>query len=142
MAERITKCYPISSEGFWSIWMNNFEIWNLYAKNIMFVCSLPMSTSTWHSDYCNGPSGYMSGELKSENIKYRKSPHSKKPLSSNKTYNHPIIYNEAQKDIRTLYSTILQYSKDPQDHKDHTTKTLLDQQDPHRLLFILEHNYN
>jgi hypothetical protein len=50
-----------------------------------------------------------------------------------------------QKDIRTLYSTILQYSKDPQDPQDlqdHTTKTLLDQQDPHGLLFILERNYN
>jgi hypothetical protein len=122
--------------------VNNFEIRNLYAKNIMFACSLPTSTSTWHSDHCNRPGGYMSGELKLESIKYRKSPHSKKLLSSNKTYNHPIIYNKAQKDIRTLYSTILQYSKDPQDHKDNTTKTLLDQQDPHGLLFILECNYN
>jgi hypothetical protein len=59
--------------------------------------------------------------------KISKSPHLKKPLSSIKTYTCPIIYNEAQKDIRTLYSTILQYSKDPQDHKDYTTKTLLDQ---------------
>jgi hypothetical protein len=54
--------------------MNNFEIRNLYAKNIMFACSLPMSTSTWRSDHRNGPGGYMSGELKSENIKYRKAP--------------------------------------------------------------------
>jgi hypothetical protein len=45
--------------------------------------------------------------------KISKSPHSKKPLSSSKTYNRPITYNEAQKDIRTLYSTILQYSKRP-----------------------------
>jgi hypothetical protein len=127
MAERITKCHPIGSEGFRSVWTNNFEIQNLYVKNIMFACSLPTSASTWRSDHRNRPGGYMSGELKSDNIKYQKSPHSKKPLSSNKTYNHPLIYNEAQKDIRTLYSTILQYSKDPQDHKDHTTKTLLDQ---------------
>jgi hypothetical protein len=69
--------------------------------------------------------------------KISKSPYSKNPLSSNKTYNCPITYNEAQKDIHTLYKTILQYLKDPQDHKDHTTKTLLNQQDPHRLLFIL-----
>jgi hypothetical protein len=54
--------------------MNNFEIQNLYAKDITFACSLPMSTSTWHSDHRNGPGGYMSGELKSENIKYRKAP--------------------------------------------------------------------
>jgi hypothetical protein len=46
----------------------------LYAKNIMFACSLPTSTSTWHSDHRNGPGGYMRGELKSENIKDRKAP--------------------------------------------------------------------
>jgi hypothetical protein len=74
MAERITKCHPISSEGFRSIWTNNFKIWNLYMKNIMFAYSLPTLTSTWHSDHHNGPGGYMSGELKSENIKYRKAP--------------------------------------------------------------------
>jgi hypothetical protein len=45
MAERITKCHLIGSEGFWSIWINNFEIRNLYVKYIMFVCSLPTSTS-------------------------------------------------------------------------------------------------
>jgi hypothetical protein len=74
MAERITKYYLIGVEEFWSIWVNNFEIRNLYVKNIMFACSLPTSTSTWRSDHCNGPGGYMSGELKSENIKYRKAP--------------------------------------------------------------------
>jgi hypothetical protein len=74
MAGRITKYYLIGSEGFQSIWTNNFEIQNLYATNIIFACSLPTSTSTWHSDHCNGPSGYMSGELKLENIKYRKAP--------------------------------------------------------------------
>jgi hypothetical protein len=59
---------------FWSVCTNKFEIWNLYVKNIIFICSLPMLTSTWHSEYCNGPGGYMSGELKSENIKYQKAP--------------------------------------------------------------------
>jgi hypothetical protein len=105
--------------------MNNFEIWILNMTMIMFSYSLPTSTTTWYSDYCKGPGGYMSGELKSENIKYRKVPHLKKLLSSNKTYNCPIIYNKAQKDIHTLYLTILQYLKDPEDHKGHTTKTLL-----------------
>jgi hypothetical protein len=70
IAEKITKGHPIGSERFHSIYVNNFKIWNLYAKNITFACSLPMSTSTWHSEHCNRPGGYMSGELKSENIKY------------------------------------------------------------------------
>jgi hypothetical protein len=48
------------------------EMWKLYVNNIMFACSLPMSTSTWRPDHCNGPSGYMSGELKSENINKKK----------------------------------------------------------------------
>jgi hypothetical protein len=74
MAEKITKSHPIGSERFWSICTDNFEMWNLYAKNITFACSLPTSTSTWHSEHRNGPGGYMSGELKSENIKYRKAP--------------------------------------------------------------------
>jgi hypothetical protein len=74
MAESITQCHPVGLEGFWSIWMNNFEIWNLYVKHIMFACSLPTSTSTWRSDHRNGPGGYMSRELKSENIQYRKAP--------------------------------------------------------------------
>jgi Na+-transporting NADH:ubiquinone oxidoreductase subunit NqrF len=74
MAKRITKCHLIGSEGFQSIWMNNFKIQNLYMKNIMFACSLPMSSSTWHSDHSNGPGGYMSRVLKSENIKYQKAP--------------------------------------------------------------------
>jgi hypothetical protein len=47
-------------------------MWNVYVKNIMFAYSLPMSTSTWHSNHCNGPGGYMSGELKSENINMEK----------------------------------------------------------------------
>jgi hypothetical protein len=74
MAEKITKSYPIGSEQFQSILMNNFKIRNLYAKNITFACSLPTSTSTWHSDHCIRPSGYMSGELKSENINTKKAP--------------------------------------------------------------------
>jgi hypothetical protein len=74
IAERITKYHPIGSEEFWSIWVNNFKIWNLYVKNIMFVCSLLTTTSTWHSNQRNGPGGYMSGELKSENIKWKKAP--------------------------------------------------------------------
>jgi hypothetical protein len=49
-------------------------MWNLYVKNIIFAYSLPMSTSTWHSDHRNGPGGYMSGELKTENINKEKAP--------------------------------------------------------------------
>jgi hypothetical protein len=59
----------------------------------------------------------MSGELKSENIKYRKAP-------TQRSYHpatRPIIVlshiTKSQKDIHTLYSTMLQYSKDLQDHK-------------------------
>jgi hypothetical protein len=99
MAEKITKCHPISSERFQSICANIFEIQNLYAKNIMFAYSLPTSTSTWHSDHCNGPGGYMSGELKLENINTEKSPYSKKPSSSTDHLNHPIDYNYIQRKI-------------------------------------------
>jgi hypothetical protein len=141
-AEKITKSHPVGSERFRSVCANNFEIRNLYAKNIMFACSLTTSTSTWRCDHRNGPGGYMSGELKSENIKYRTSPHSKKPSSSKRSTIVPSHTNKSQKDISTLYSTMLQYSKDPQDLQDHTTKTLLDQQDPHGLLFTLERNYD
>jgi hypothetical protein len=74
MAERITKSYPIGLERFWSICTNNFEMQNVYAKDIIFVWSLLMLTSTWHSEHHNRPGGYMSGELKSENIKYQKAP--------------------------------------------------------------------
>jgi hypothetical protein len=51
-----------------------FEIWNLYAKSITFACPLLMSTSTWCSDHHNRPGGYMSVELKSENINMEKAP--------------------------------------------------------------------
>jgi hypothetical protein len=93
IAERITRGHAIGLGTFWSICTDKFKIWNLYAKNIMFACSLPTLTSTWHSDHCNGPGGYMSGELRSENIKLSKSPYLRKLSSSNKNYNYPIIYN-------------------------------------------------
>jgi hypothetical protein len=60
--------------GFGAILTEFSEMWNLYTKNIMFAYSLPTSTSTWHSDHYNGPGGYMSGELKSENINKKKAP--------------------------------------------------------------------
>jgi hypothetical protein len=97
--------------------MNNFETRNLYAKNIMFACSLPTSTSTWCFDHRNGPGGYMSGELKSENIKYRKAPTRRSHYPATRPTIVPSHITKSQKDIRTLYSTILQYSKDPQDHQ-------------------------
>jgi hypothetical protein len=115
MAERITKSHPIGSERFWSVCTDNFGMRNLYAKNIMFAYSLPTSTSTWRSEHRNGPGGYMSGELKSEKYKKSKSPHSKKPSSSRRSTIVPSYTTKSQKDISTLYSTILQYSKDPQD---------------------------
>jgi hypothetical protein len=74
--------------------------------------------------------------------KISKSPYSKKPLSSNKTYNHPIIYNNIPERYSYFildYFTILERSSRLQDH---TTKTLIHQQDPHGLLFILKHNYD
>jgi hypothetical protein len=52
MAEKITKSHLIGLEQFWSIWTNKLKIQNLYIKNIMSACSLPMSTSTWRSDHC------------------------------------------------------------------------------------------
>jgi hypothetical protein len=74
MAKKITKSYPIGSERFQSISKKVFEMWNLYVKNIIFACSLPTSTSTWYSNYCNRPSGYISRKLKSENINIEKAP--------------------------------------------------------------------
>jgi hypothetical protein len=124
---------------FGSICTDKIEIRNLYAKNIMFACSQPTSTSTWRSNHRNRPGRYMSGELKSENIKYRKAPTRRSHYPAVRPTTIPLYTTKSQKDISTLYSTILQYSKDPQDH---TTKTLLNQQDPHRLLFILECNYD
>jgi hypothetical protein len=133
-AERITKSHPIGSERFWSVCTDNFEMRNLYAKNIMFACSLPTSTSTWRSEHRNGPGGYMSGELKSENIKYRKTPtrRSHHPAKDPQLSHH---IQPSPRKILVLY-TILERPSRP------TTKTLLDQQDPHGLLFTLECNYN
>jgi hypothetical protein len=84
----------------------------------------------------------MSGELKLENIKYRKAPTRRSHHPVTRPTIIPSHTTKSQKDITTLYSTILQYSKDPQDPQDHTTKTLLNRQDTHGLLFILECNYN
>jgi hypothetical protein len=102
--------------------MNKFKIQNLYAKNIMFACSLPTSTSTWRSDHRIRPGGYMSGELKSENINMEKAPtrRSHHPPKDPQSSQH--LQTKSKKDISTLYSTILQYSKDPQDN---ITKILL-----------------
>jgi hypothetical protein len=50
------------------------EIWKLYMKNIIFAYSQPTSMSTWYSDYGNGPAGYLTRELKSENINQKKAP--------------------------------------------------------------------
>jgi hypothetical protein len=74
MTEKITKSHPIGLERFQSDPREFSEMWSLYVKNIMFVYSLPISTSTWHSNHCNGPGGYMSRELKSENINKKKAP--------------------------------------------------------------------
>jgi hypothetical protein len=98
---------------FRSICSDKIEIWNLYMKNITFACSLPMSTSTWHSDHCNGPGGYMSGELKSENIKYRKAPTRRSHYLAKRPTIIPSHITKSQKDISTLYSTILQCLKRP-----------------------------
>jgi hypothetical protein len=120
MAEKITKDHAIGSERFWSIWVNEFKIWNLYAKNIMFVSSLPTSTSTWHSDHRNGPGGYMSGELKSENINTEKAP-LEEAIIQRKIHNRPIIYKPSPRKILVLYTrlfyntrkTLKTYNQDP-----------------------------
>jgi hypothetical protein len=71
--------------------------------------------------------------------KYGKSPHSKKPSSSQRSTIVPSHTTKSKKDISTLYSTILQILERPSRL---ITKTLLDQQDPYGLLFTLERNYN
>jgi hypothetical protein len=105
-AERITKGHPIGFGTFGSVCTGKIEIRNLYAKNIMFACSLPTSTSTWRSDHRNVPGGYMSGELKSENIKYQKAPTRKSDHPAKRPTIVPSITTKPQKDISTLYSTI------------------------------------
>jgi hypothetical protein len=109
-------------KGFWNICTDDFKIQNLYVKNIMFAYSLPMSTSTWCSDHCNGPAGYISGELKSEKHKYGKSPHLKKPSSSTNHSNYPINYNYVQRKILVKRTQVTIPIQD--------TKTLKDQQTP------------
>jgi hypothetical protein len=74
MAKKMTKYHLIGSQRFGSISGKLFEMWNLYVKHIMFACCLLISTSTWHSDHCNRPGRYMSGELKLENINMEKAP--------------------------------------------------------------------
>jgi hypothetical protein len=130
MAEKITKSHPIGSERFRSIWTNNFKIRNLYAKNITFACALPTSTSTWRSDHRIRPGGYMSGELKSENINTEKAPTRRSHHPAKRSTIVPSHTTTSKKDISTLYSTILQYSKDPQKNYNQdpprSTKTLTD----------------
>jgi hypothetical protein len=106
MAKRITRSHLIGLGTFWSICTDKFEIQNLYVKNIMFACSLPTSTSTWHSNHCNRPGGYISGELKSENIKYRKAPTQRSHYPAKRSTIIPLYTTKSQKDISTLYSTI------------------------------------
>jgi hypothetical protein len=116
MAKKITKSHPIGSEQFQSIWTNKFKIRNLYAKNITFACSLPTSTSTWRSDHRIWPGGYMSGELKSENINMEKAPTRRSHHPAKDLQSSQYIQPTPSQDISTLHSTILQYSKDPQDN--------------------------
>jgi hypothetical protein len=100
----------------------------LYAKNIMFACSLPMSTSTWHSDHHNGPGRYMSGELKTENINKEKAPTRKSHHPAKITQlSHQIQLHSRKilvKEIRFFYESAK------------TLKT----EDPRRLQFTLECN--
>jgi hypothetical protein len=96
------------------------EMWNLYAKNIMFAWSLPTSTSTGNSDHCNRPGGYMSGELKSENINMKKAPTRKSHHPVKRSLNYPIEYNYIEE---RYYSKNLSYNsstkyEDPQRSKD------------------------
>jgi hypothetical protein len=107
MAEKITKSHPIGSEQFRSIWTNKFKIRILYVKNITFACSLPTSTSTWRSDHRIRPGGYMSGELKSENINMEKSPTQRRNHPAKRPTIVPIYTTKFKQDISTLYSTIV-----------------------------------
>jgi hypothetical protein len=98
-------------------------------------------TSTWHSDHRKWTWWVYEWGAQVRKYKISKSPHSKKLLSSNKTHNHPITYNQ----VPERYSYCIFdyfYSKDSQDHKTIQPRPSSNQQDPHRLLFILECNYN
>jgi hypothetical protein len=57
--------------------------------------------------------------------KISKSPHSKKPLSSNKTHNHPITYNLVSERYSYLILDYFAILKRPSRLQDHTTKTFL-----------------
>jgi hypothetical protein len=46
MTEKMTKAQPIGLEGFANGSREFAEMWNVYVKNIIFACSVPMSTST------------------------------------------------------------------------------------------------
>jgi hypothetical protein len=92
-AEKITRCHPIGSEGYRSDSDRVFRNVEFVCENITFACSLPTSTSTWPSDHHNEPGGYMSGELKSENINTKKAPTRKSHHPAKRSLNHPIEYN-------------------------------------------------
>jgi hypothetical protein len=97
--EKIPKSYPIGVEGFQSNSREISEMWNLYTKNIMFICSLLTSTSTWYSDYHNGPGRYMSRELKSENINKKKAPTQRSNHPAKHYSTIPLNTTTSQKDI-------------------------------------------
>jgi hypothetical protein len=96
-------------------------MWNLYVKNIIFAYSLPMSTNTWHSDHCNRPGGYMSGELKSENINKKKPPLNKAMIQQ-RSLNYPIEYNYIPEGYYSKNLLVIKHDsfmnfKDPQDQR-------------------------
>jgi hypothetical protein len=84
----------------------------------------------------------MSGELKSENINTEKAPTQRSHHPAKNPQSSHGIQPSSRK-ILLLYTQLFDNTrKDPQDLQDHTTKTLLDQQDPHGLLFTVERNYD
>jgi hypothetical protein len=105
-AERITRGHPISLRASWSVCTAKFEIRNLYAKNIMFACSLPMSTSTWRSEHRNGPGGYMSGQLKSENRKNIEKPPLKEAIIQQKDPQSSHHIQPSPRKILVLYTRL------------------------------------
>jgi hypothetical protein len=127
--EKITTSHPIGSEQFWNVCVNNFEIRILYAKNITFACSLPTSTSTWHSDHRIGPGGYMSGELKSENINTEKAPtpRSHNPAKDPQSSHH---IQPSSRKILVLYTRLFYNTrktlKDLQSRPSSSNKTIMD----------------
>jgi hypothetical protein len=84
----------------------------------------------------------MSGELKSENINMEKAPtpRSHHPAKDPQSSHH---IQPSSRKILVLYTRLFYNTrKTLKDRQDHTTKTLLNQQDPHGLLFTLERNYD